>query len=724
MIQPLRIKQRKLYLNSKYEPPIQNLNLLEKSARSGNMNDLESYINEWCSYNKDNTLSLKNILSVISGFMKNNNNECHKNKVVSLIENNIIPKVKDMKSGVYFINDCINENNLPSFKLLIKCNEIFTYDRVINNQNIIDENCSIYQDEIEDVVYDICNLLKESNLNNNDKYTIALENSLYTKFKLSMNSTINESDNDIKDIVDTFYSLFFNESLDYEKINPISLNEKHDDMVGAFTGMILTGVLGGAHINSNITANRALDRISYKNLKDYEKRYGLKPIESVDADTGKLISLLAKNDYDDIIETEVITKNENGKNYKYVSFYNKSGLNRIYILYTRKGDNIAVPVLAPLEYSSPIVVHNNVISSKLENTLLEVKSMNKIKTKINNKAKSIKDELLELDLSDTKSVQKIKSIITRFYSRSDNSIIDDLPDIFMIIRTACVVGSFSIHPYLGVITFVTNYIMKLHVHRKQRDAVISKYDSEIKRIEKKIDGVKGKAKDNYKDYLKTLKDNKLKVDSYYDKYFTDDEIYSKDDDLDDDYDFDDFFDESADMLVINELSFTSKMKLAQQNFKKSIAKMSDKEKKLSSQMDHAYDKFVYQVEKTLSNKNREAVIKGSLIPSLSSLIKLASAAATVSFINPALSAITILGGIAASKRATDNERKYILDEIGIQLNVIDKKLQLAESNNDMKSYEQLLRLQRQLESEKNRIVYKKRRPVVATAYNTIDTKKK
>ena len=35
----------------------------------------------------------------------------------------------------------------------------------------------------------------------------------------------------------------------------------------------------------------------------------------------------------------------------------------------------------------------------------------------------------------------------------------------------------------------------------------------------------------------------------------------------------------------------------------------------------------------------------------------------------------------------------------------------------MKAYEQLLRIQRQLESERNRIVYKKRRPVVATKYN-------
>ena len=63
------------------------------------------------------------------------------------------------------------------------------------------------------------------------------------------------------------------------------------------------------------------------------------------------------------------------------------------------------------------------------------------------------------------------------------------------------------------------------------------------------------------------------------------------------------------------------------------------------------------------------------------------------------------------------KKEYILDEIDIQLEIVEKKLQLAENNNDMKAYEQLLRLKRQLESEKNRIIYKRKRSIVATKYN-------
>ena len=184
-------------------------------------------------------------------------------------------------------------------------------------------------------------------------------------------------------------------------------------------------------------------------------------------------------------------------------------------------------------------------------------------------------------------------------------------------------------------------------------------------------------------------------------------------------DFDDvYYVNEEEQVVLNELEMGNRLKLAQQRLKKEMQKVSDKDKMISNQLDHAYDRFVYQIEKQMSNKNREAVIKGSLIPSLSSLIKLGTTSSLIAFfVNPLCAAITAFAGLAASKHATEKERKYILEEIDIQLEIIEKKLQLAESNNDMKAYEQLIRIQRQLQSERNRIVYKKRRSVVATKYN-------
>ena len=291
------------------------------------------------------------------------------------------------------------------------------------------------------------------------------------------------------------------------------------------------------------------------------------------------------------------------------------------------------------------------------------------------------------------------------------------------------VGSFVVNPYLGIVSFITDKFMKIKVERNNRDKILTKYDNEINKVNDKIENCKTeKKKKDLEKYLKELERNKDKLENYYRKYFTNDEEYvskvkSKDDDFDFDFDWEDdddmfTYDESANLVAVNEMNILNKLKLNQINLKKNMQKLSDKDRVISQRLDHAYDKFIYQIEKQMSNKNREAVIKGTLIPSLSAMIKLVTASAAMGMlINPVLGAITALGGLAASKRATQNERKYILSEIDIELKVIEKKLQLAESNNDMKAYEQLLRIQRQLESERNRIVYKKRRPVVATKYN-------
>lgn len=172
--------------------------------------------------------------------------------------------------------------------------------------------------------------------------------------------------------------------------------------------------------------------------------------------------------------------------------------------------------------------------------------------------------------------------------------------------------------------------------------------------------------------------------------------------------------------ILNELSLGNKVKVAQQNLVKNMKNLSDKEKVLSKQMDNALDKFYNNVEKELTNKNREKVIKGSILPSASSIIKLAVVSGVAFMINPALAVITVLGSIAVSKSATSKEKQYILDEINIMLKMVDKKIQLAENNNDMKALEQLLRTQQKLERERQRIHYNLRRrnyPVTRVSNN-------
>ena len=708
MIQPLKVKQRQIYIESEYQKPIHNLSMLESSARKGDIRDLESYSLEWYSYNKDNIVSLRKFINIMDECYSNN----HSDKVVNILENNVIPKIKDIRSGSRLIHNFLYENNLPTYGCMVKCNEFITYDRIINNQKLFNE--FDFTVDMEDTVLELCNFVDNSNLSPNDKFVISLENSLYSYY--NANKIYQPySYEDIENLVEMYYTISEGKEFDYDDINII--DENHDE-IGVFKGAIVTGILGALYIDNKVPPETIISKIDYKQLKYFERVYKLTPVDFVDiVDISKALSTAVTNDYgkDDIVDTKIVTQRVAGISYKALAYYNQSGLWRISLIYTDKENNVVlVPIYTPVQYSVPIVINNGVVKNIHEEVLDAFYEVKKMKKKVKKKkAKSkidIKKELAKINfkVKESGAPAKLKALITKLFKENPQAVADGLPDIFAVIRTITVFGTFVLNPYLGILTFITMNVMKLHVNKDQSKKILKQYDKEIAAYEKKMDKVKSdKKKAEYKKIISKLEDDKDRISEYYDKYDFEDD--------DDDWESDDYLDESAELLL--ELSFTNKLKLAGQNFKKSIVKMSDAEKKISSQMDHAYDRFAYTIEKNMSNKNREAVIKGSVIPSFSSLIKLALAAGTASFVSPVLAAITVMGGLAASKRATANERKYILDEIDIQLNVVKKKIELAESNNDMKSYEQLLRIQRQLESEKHRIIYKKKRPVIATKYN-------
>lgn len=158
---------------------------------------------------------------------------------------------------------------------------------------------------------------------------------------------------------------------------------------------------------------------------------------------------------------------------------------------------------------------------------------------------------------------------------------------------------------------------------------------------------------------------------------------------------------------LNELAFLNTLKLISDKLRVNLSKLSDKEKAISKKIDNSVERFTNDVKKSFASKNREAVIKGNVLPSASDLLKTCIINAGLGFVtkNPAVAVVGTLGTIAMSKSATKKERQFILDEIEIQLNVVDKKLSMAESNSDMKAYEELLRIQKKLKREEQRIKY-------------------
>ena len=161
----------------------------------------------------------------------------------------------------------------------------------------------------------------------------------------------------------------------------------------------------------------------------------------------------------------------------------------------------------------------------------------------------------------------------------------------------------------------------------------------------------------------------------------------------------------ADNYII-EMDFTNSIKLAMKQLKNTAMKLPDKEKQLSSNIDVAANNTAKAIEKALMNGNREAVIRGSMIPSASKCIKTAIIAGAAWAINPAVAVIGAIGAFACSKKLQKKERQLILDDIDIELRMCERYMRQAEDEGDMKKVKQIETIERNLKRQKQRIQYK------------------
>ena len=152
------------------------------------------------------------------------------------------------------------------------------------------------------------------------------------------------------------------------------------------------------------------------------------------------------------------------------------------------------------------------------------------------------------------------------------------------------------------------------------------------------------------------------------------------------------------------------LKLALMGLKKKVKDLGSKEQALSRNADTAFNMFMRNINKALISDRREAIIKGSVIPSFSKCIKIGIALAGLGLVtqNPIIPCIVAIGGLAASKRLTKKERTLLLDDIAVELEIIDKEIQMAESRNQMKKLRTLLKTKKELQRQYQRIKYNSR----------------
>lgn len=150
----------------------------------------------------------------------------------------------------------------------------------------------------------------------------------------------------------------------------------------------------------------------------------------------------------------------------------------------------------------------------------------------------------------------------------------------------------------------------------------------------------------------------------------------------------------------------STLKMAVVNFKKKFRDLKGKEQELWKNIDIATVNLTRGIQQALTSDRREAIIKGSIIPSFSKCIKFAiSVGAIGAFTGPVGAAIAAVGILGASKALNERERKLLYDEIDTELQVVEKQIQLAENEGNMNQYRFLLNYEKKLKREKYRIKY-------------------
>ena len=166
-------------------------------------------------------------------------------------------------------------------------------------------------------------------------------------------------------------------------------------------------------------------------------------------------------------------------------------------------------------------------------------------------------------------------------------------------------------------------------------------------------------------------------------------------------------DEEAKKNKFSGINF-NKIKLALLGLKAKGKDLGQKEKELSRNLDGTVTRFIKSMKNAMVSDSREAIIKGQVIPSFSKCIKLGIALAgsfVISGFNPVVPLIGAIGAFAISKNMTRKERILLLDEIETEIEVLDKEIQIAESNNKMKRLRALLKQKKELQRQYQRIKY-------------------
>lgn len=484
------------------------------------------------------------------------------------------------------------------------------------------------------------------------------------------------------------------------------------------------------------------------------------------------------------------------------------------------------------------------LKSKADKIVKDVKKATEEKDPEVKKDNKLHDMMQEFRSKASKEVDKdhksaFKALLTKFFAGDAYHIANDMMTVFDILRATIIVGATAIHPVVGLLSFISDQILKIHFTRDQYEKVINAYKKEITKAVKKEKSLKDeKEKEKYQKYIELLKKDLEKIRNSNMGNYTDEEndnrdAYGYEDNYGEDVDTDDFglddsewdieiegvvvsiadklesiseglIDKDIDGVICNnilkmnpneldsainfvvtvpdvihegeykdraedvreelrqnkdkdsalkvdkindslrkikdmkkrnpdeepllseslinlsiidamvnyneqtllEMDFSNTVKIALNNMKKMTTKLSDKEKEASRNLDATGEHISRGIEDAVKTNNREAVIKGKLIPSLSKSIKVALGLGVAWAVNPVIAMIGAIGGFICMKNMQDKERQLLLDDIEVEIKMCERYISKEEGNNNLKKVREYERLLRSLQRQQQRIKYK------------------
>ena len=159
-------------------------------------------------------------------------------------------------------------------------------------------------------------------------------------------------------------------------------------------------------------------------------------------------------------------------------------------------------------------------------------------------------------------------------------------------------------------------------------------------------------------------------------------------------------------MTLKEMNIANTIAMASEKVKSKMGELSADLSNASRQFDAQMDQLKGLINtKDLESENREAVIAGTILPKASRIVKLAITSDVAYFINPAISVVVILGYLGMSMDAQSKERRKVLDEIDLELEMTNRYLKKAEDDGSLEKQRELLKIKKKLESQKARLMY-------------------